>query len=73
MARALASIQNPLPKSSINPNDPVDVLRAVSGELDRMQALVNKEVGQYILLEGLNLQSTSWIDVGFVQSKQVCR
>ncbi|CAM9716858.1 unnamed protein product, partial [Ectocarpus fasciculatus] len=33
----------PLPKTSVNPDNPVEVVRAVSGELDRMQALVNKE------------------------------
>ncbi|CAM9444227.1 unnamed protein product [Ectocarpus sp. 6 AP-2014] len=33
----------PLPKSSVNPDSPVEVVRAVSGELDRMQTLVNKE------------------------------
>ncbi|CAM9564739.1 unnamed protein product [Ectocarpus sp. 12 AP-2014] len=33
----------PLPKSSVNPDNPVEVVRAASGELDRMQTLVNKE------------------------------
>ncbi|CAN0405127.1 unnamed protein product [Ectocarpus sp. 12 AP-2014] len=33
----------PLPKSSVNPDNPVEVVGAVSGELDRMQTLVNKE------------------------------
>lgn len=28
----------------MNPDNPVEVVRAVSGELDRMQTLVNKEV-----------------------------
>lgn len=37
-------LQTPLPKSSVNPNNPVEVVGAVSGELDRVQALVNKEV-----------------------------
>eukprot|EP00903_Cladosiphon_okamuranus_P009538 g9085.t2 len=36
-------LSTPLPKSSVNPNNPVEVVGAVSGELDRVQALVNKE------------------------------
>ena len=42
--RSLALSQTPLPKSSVNPNNPIEVVGAVSGELDRVQALVNKEV-----------------------------
>ncbi|CAM9644612.1 unnamed protein product, partial [Hapterophycus canaliculatus] len=33
----------PLTKSSVNPDNPVEVVRAVSGELDRIEALVKKE------------------------------
>ena len=36
--------QAPIPKSSVNPNNLVEVVGAVSGELDRMQTLVEKEV-----------------------------
>jgi len=56
-AQTLAT-QVPLPKSSINPDDPVEVLRGVSAELDRMQALVNKEVGRHRSVESLDYKLT---------------
>ncbi|CAM9683862.1 unnamed protein product [Scytosiphon promiscuus] len=36
-------LSTPLPKSSVNPDNPVEVVKAVSGELDRIEALVKKE------------------------------
>eukprot|EP00752_Nemacystus_decipiens_P010220 g9107.t1 len=36
-------LSTPLPKSSVDPNNPVEVVGAVSGELDRVEALVIKE------------------------------
>ena len=68
----LEHLQAPLPKSSINPNNPVEVLRGVSGELDRMQALVNKEVGRFFLscFEFATYRCCCWFMVSPIQAGQ---